>query len=68
MDKIIINKNKDNRIQVEESEYHGQRYIDIRLYYLDKDNEFKPTKKGLTLTMDLWQEVINQLAEELTRI
>jgi len=66
MDKIIIEKNNTTRVQIEQSDYQGQGYIDIRLYYLDKDGEYKPTRKGLTLTIDKWQEIIQQLAQELS--
>jgi len=65
MNKIIIEKNNTTRVQIEQSEYHGQIYVDIRLFYLDKQGEYKPTRKGLTLTIDKWQEIIQELAREL---
>ena len=38
------------------SEYKGKKYADIRIYYEDDEGEWKPTKKGITLTLDRFAE------------
>ena len=52
-------KNGDSQqIQIRKTEYHGTEYIDIRKFYLDKkDDSFKPTRKGISLTPEQWEQV-----------
>jgi hypothetical protein len=38
-------------------EYRGRRTIGIRIFYEDVSGEWKPTKKGITLTSDLFPEL-----------
>ena len=51
-------------IRVTKSEFKGNTYIDIRKYYLDKDtDEYKPTKKGISIPENLVEEVLKSLKE-----
>jgi hypothetical protein len=43
------------------SEYKGKKYADIRIYYEDDEGEWKPTKKGITLTLDRFSEFKEKL-------
>ncbi len=43
------------------SEYKGKKYADIRIYYEDDEGEWKPTKKGITLTLDRFSEFKDKL-------
>ncbi|MEE8461291.1 MAG: transcriptional coactivator p15/PC4 family protein [Acidobacteriota bacterium] len=43
------------------SEYKGKKYADIRIYYEDDEGEWKPTKKGITLTLDRFAEFKDKL-------
>jgi len=38
------------------SEYKGKTYADIRIYYEDDEGEWKPTKKGVTVSLDRFWE------------
>ncbi|MBI4445215.1 MAG: transcriptional coactivator p15/PC4 family protein [Acidobacteria bacterium] len=38
------------------SEFKGKNYADIRIYYEDDEGEWKPTKKGITISLDRFQE------------
>ena len=56
-----IHKRHDLIIRISEKEYLGNHYFDIRQYYSNDCGEFKPTKKGVTFSPDLLEEVINGL-------
>ena len=56
-----INKRHDKIIKISENIYQGYRYFDIREYYLDENNEFQPSKKGITFSPDLLGKVIDGL-------
>jgi hypothetical protein len=36
--------------------FKGKVFVDIRLFYTDAKGELAPTKKGVTLTPDLWDQ------------
>jgi len=46
-------------IRVQKSDYKNKTYIDIRKYYLDEGtDEFKPTRKGITIPIDIAESVL----------
>jgi len=56
------------RVQVSLSTFKGKTYVDLRIYYKASDGEFKPTKKGITLSPDLLPELgeaIRKLMEKV---
>lgn len=57
-------------MQISVSTFKGRTYVDIRLYFTDADGNLKPTKKGVTVPPELWDQFRQglQAAEvELTR-
>ena len=38
------------------SEFKGKQYANIRIYYEDDEGEWKPTKKGITISPDTFIE------------
>ncbi len=62
--KMDIQKNSLERIRIQRSEYKGHELIDIRVYYEAENGEWKPTKKGITFSLSLANEVIKGIAEE----
>lgn len=44
-----IQKNKDNNLVVSVGKYNGHDFIDMRIFYKNDSEEFKPTKKGLAI-------------------
>lgn len=58
--KIIgeVNKNSMEKIQVSLQSFKGSRHIDARVYYLEGE-DWLPTKKGLKLTENNYQEVLD---------
>jgi len=45
-------------IRVQKTIYKEKTYLDIRKYYLEEDSgEFKPTRKGITIPIELAENV-----------
>jgi len=49
-------RNNDETLRVSLSTFKGKTYVDVRLFYTDANEELQPTKKGVTITPDLWDE------------
>ena len=63
--KVIIEIKKNNKTKVicSDTEYRKKKMLDIREYYLDeKDNEYKPSRKGIQITYDMLPEIINPIS------
>jgi hypothetical protein len=46
------------------SEFRGKNYANIRIYYEDDEGEWKPTKKGISVNLEDFQE-FRQRMEDL---
>lgn len=59
-------RNAQETLQVSLATFKGRTYVDIRLYYTDADGQLKPTKKGVTVPPELWDQFRQgvRLAEE----
>jgi len=65
-----FDKSPTERVQVSLSTFKGKTYVDLRIYYKASDGEFKPTKKGITLSPDLLPELgeaIRKLMEKVEK-
>jgi hypothetical protein len=67
-DKIIgeIKKNRGEKIVFSLGEFKGKKRIDIRTYFLGEEEDsdtWKPTKKGINISLDQWQEFKELLKE-----
>jgi hypothetical protein len=49
-------RNAEETLRISLSTFKGRTYIDIRLFYEDANGELAPTKKGITVTPELWDE------------
>ena len=49
-------RNAEETMRVSLSTFKGRTYVDIRLFYEDAQGELAPTKKGVTITPELWDE------------
>lgn len=66
MQKIIAEFDKgEDQVRVSLSEFHGRQYVDVRIFYMADDGEWKPTKKGITLNPDLMHDVHEAIAKGL---
>lgn len=52
-----IDKGKGEVIRVEISEYKGKKYLNLRVWYTDKEGELKPTQKGIAVAPELYEEL-----------
>ncbi|HOV90522.1 MAG TPA: transcriptional coactivator p15/PC4 family protein [Syntrophorhabdaceae bacterium] len=57
-----INKGKD-KIKVALKEFKGKRYVDMRTYFENDEGEWIPTKKGITFSPDLLEDVLKILKD-----
>ena len=69
-DQIVaeIQRNPTEKLVVQLREYRGRWYIDARIHYLDEnEDEWKPTKKGLSLNNETspWLRQALEQAETL---
>jgi hypothetical protein len=60
----VHEKARGETINVYIGEYRGTKYLHIREWYMDKDQEEKPTKKGIALPL----EKIEALREAIDRL
>jgi len=58
MNEIIgeMEKGWNEKIIFSISEFKGKNYANIRIYYEDDEGEWKPTKKGVTVSLDTFNE------------
>ncbi len=58
-----IPKNSTERIRVSIAEYKGYTFLDVRVYYEDDNGEWRPTKKGITVSKDNIEPLVKLLTE-----
>lgn len=56
-----IDKGLGNRIHVRLSRFRERDYLDIRNFYETDDGEWKPTRKGIAVPVELCDELIEAL-------
>lgn len=69
-DKIVatFKRNPTEEVRAGVKEFKGRRYIDLRIYYMDDQGEWKPTRKGISLATDFMpelKEAVGALEKEL---
>jgi len=63
-----INKGMGSRIHVRLSKFRDRDYLDIRNFYETEDGEWKPTRKGIAIPVDLYDELMEGLGEAKAEI
>lgn len=58
----VIKKTGKEQLRISINEFHGFKYIDIRSFFL-LENDYKPSKKGITLKTDLYPELLQGIVE-----
>ena len=58
MDELIeqFEKNATEVVRVSLTEYRGRKLVDIRVYYSDSEGQYRPTKKGVALSVDVYPD------------
>ena len=62
MDRTVIAKNSRESIVVSETEYKGNKYVDVRVFYKDTDGSLKPTRKGVSIRPEKVAELRDALS------
>jgi len=61
-----IKKNSTEVYRIFEKEYEGYKFIDVRIYYMDKNSgEYKPTKKGISIMPNNVEDIINGILKAM---
>jgi hypothetical protein len=58
-----IDKGMGNRIHIRLSRFRDRDYLDIRNFYETEDGEWKPTRKGIAVPVELYKELMAALKE-----
>jgi|TARA_R110000737_G_scaffold350093_1_gene388087 uncharacterized Ntn-hydrolase superfamily protein len=67
MKRTVIEKNSRESIVVSNTEYKGNKYVDIRVFYKDgPDDELKPTRKGVSLRPEQVAALVTALTDQST--
>ena len=53
-----IKKNSNEVYRISEKEYEGYRFIDVRIYYQEKTQEWKPTRKGISIIQTMPESIL----------
>jgi hypothetical protein len=57
-----IDKGLGNRIHVRISRFKERDYLDIRNFYEDEGGEWKPTRKGIAVPVEFYDDLMKALA------
>ena len=64
-----IKKNSSEVYRIYEKEYEGYKFIDVRIYYMDrKSGEYKPTKKGISIMPNNAGEIIEGILKAMEQM
>ena len=61
--KFELERSETERLIVESSEFKGRELVSLRIYFLSKEEEWLPTKKGVTFRRDQLDEVLGFLQQ-----
>jgi hypothetical protein len=65
---LTFEKNSRERVVVGLTEYRGQQYVDIRVWFTDQAGELKPSQKGVSLKPENLPDVIHALTDALEQL
>lgn len=60
---VVIQKNAQEEIHVSRGDYMGRDVVNLRVWYLAKDGEKHPTKKGVAFNAALLPEIQRALTK-----
>ena len=63
-DRVVssFKRNPTEEVRATLKEFRGRRYLDLRIYYQDDAGEWKPTRKGVSLSTDFMPELKTAVA------
>lgn len=62
-----LERSDTEKLVIESSQYKGLDLVSLRIYFLSKDEEWLPTKKGVTFRREQLDDVLgflNQIKDE----
>ncbi|HSX78770.1 MAG TPA: transcriptional coactivator p15/PC4 family protein [Candidatus Saccharimonadia bacterium] len=64
MDELIaqFEKNATEVVRVSITEYRKRQFIDVRIYYSDDEGQYRPTKKGVSLSPEVYPDFKRAMA------
>lgn len=67
-DQVIdrFRRNATEEVRATLRTYRGRKYMDLRIYYQDDAGEYKPTKKGINLSVEMLGE-LTRMVENLAK-
>ena len=64
-----IKKNSSEVYRIYEKEYEVYKFIDVRIYYMDKNSgECKPTKKGISIMPNYVPDIIEGILKAMEQM
>jgi hypothetical protein len=65
MDALVarIAKNPTEEVRVSLTSYRGHDLVDIRVFFQDEQGEWRPTKRGVSLSVDSFAELREAVAK-----
>lgn len=54
-------KSSKTQIRIERSEWKGNHRVDVREYYLDEEDCWRPTKRGIAIPIELRDEIADAI-------
>ena len=64
----VIDKGAGGRIHVRLSRFRDRDYLDIRNFYETDEGEWKPTRKGIAIPVELYDELLDALTAAKPKI
>ena len=58
---VWVDRNEGERVRVAINEFKEKYFVDIRIHYQSEDEDWRPTKKGVSLDADKLDELIKAL-------
>ena len=63
-----IDRGLGDRIHVRVSQFKGRVYLDVRNFYEDDAGEWKPTRKGVSVPVEFYAELMDALVAAKSQI
>lgn len=58
----VLDRGPTQQVQIRLNEFKGKRYLDLRTFYLDENEEvYKPTRKGVSIPVELFEDLKDAL-------
>jgi len=61
-------KNDNEKVRVEISSFQGKQYLNFRIWFKGDDGDFHPSKKGITISTDLVDELKKSIDKAASKV